>query len=99
MPGKPSLRAVKDSDEPAPKKRPTTLAAAADSSERDLLVMMRDKISSEIESGVPAHTLAPLMRQLREIDKEIRTLDARADQGSDPVGGGSTDDSFDASAI
>ena len=97
MSGKPSLRAVKASDVPAPKPKPTTLSGAADSSERDLLVMMRDKISAEIDGGVPPHTLAPLMRQLREIDKEIRSLDARAehDHGST----GTADDSFDASAI
>lgn len=92
------LRAVTDRDVPPQKPVPTSLKAAAESSERDLLVMMRNKIFTEIENGVPAHTLAPLMRQVREIDKEIRSLDARARQesaGSDaPV-----DNSYDASAI
>lgn len=101
MTGKPSLRAVKPSDAPAPKPKPTTLSSAADSSERDLLVMMRDKISVEIDGGVPPHTLAPLMRQLRDIDKEIRSLDARAedDRDSSAAAGSASCDGYDASAI
>ncbi len=99
MSGKPSLRAVKSSDAAPPKPKPTTLADAADASERDLLVMMRDKISTEIDGGVPPHTLAPLLRQLREIDKEIRSLDARAEDSRDSVTSTSTCDGYDASAI
>ena len=93
------LRAVNASDAPPPKKpQATTLKDAAENSERELLVLMRSNISDTIGAGVPAHTLAPLMRQMREIDKEIRTLDARAAQevssGAKPV-----DNSYDASAI
>ena len=57
--------------------RHESLKAAADAGERDLLVSMRDTISDRIGEGVPAHTLAPLMRQLRAIDQDIRALDVR----------------------
>ncbi len=91
-----ALRAVTAQDKPPA--APSTLDEAAQASERALLVMMRRNISDTIGAGVPAHTLAPLMRQMREIDKEIRAFDARAAQepsrSSVPV-----DDSFDASAI
>lgn len=45
--------------------------------------MMRSHIASEIDSGVPPHTLAPLTRQLRDLDKEIRLLDLKALQEAD----------------
>lgn len=93
-----ALRAVTDSDKP-PVKVPATLNEAAESSERALLVMMRKNISDTIGAGVPAHTLAPLMRQMRELDKEIRNLDARAAQETPASGKEPVDNSFDASAI
>jgi hypothetical protein len=77
--------------------RQKTIKAATNSTERELLVTMRAKIATEIDDGVPPHTLAPLMRQLRELDKEIRNLDARVDQEVTDVG--AADDGFDASAI
>lgn len=94
------LRAVKDGEAtPAKKSKPATLKAAADSSERELLVKMRDDISDAVSAGVPAHTLAPLMRQLREIDKEIRTVDLRMAEESNRASGGTVNSSYDASAI
>lgn len=93
-----ALRAVTDADTPQP--APNTLNEAAESSERALLVMMRKNISDTIGGGVPAHTLAPLMRQMREIDKEIRTLDARAEQDTAATDASkSASNSYDASAI
>lgn len=76
-----NLRAVSPDEKPPrpPRKRAAkTLKQAVSSSERQLLVTMRAKIATEIDSGVPPHTLAPLTRQLRDLDKEIRLLDARA---------------------
>jgi hypothetical protein len=93
------LRAVTKDDALVAKPRPTTLTEAADSSERELLVMMRDTISTQIAGGVPPHTLAPLMRQLREVDKEIRGLDARAAHESSASSAAHVDSTFNASAI
>ncbi len=85
--------AVPDEKKRAPAK-PKTLKAAAESSERELLLTMRNKISDEIEGGVPPHTLAPLMRQLREIDKDIRLLDAKAKHESEDSAGDGGDESW-----
>ena len=74
MPRRPPLRVATDADVPPPK----NLKAAAATSERALLVMLRDKIAAEMDSGVPPHTLAPLARQLRDIAKEIEAMDLRA---------------------
>jgi hypothetical protein len=88
--------AVVTSETPGPA-RPKNIKAAVEMGERDLLVAMRTKVASEIDAGVPAHALAPLMRQLRELDKDIRALDARAAEEGEhgPV----EDEAFDASAI
>ncbi len=73
------LRAVPQRRLPAPRRRlPRTLKAAVKLSERDLLVALRGKIANEIDGGVPAHTLAGLVKQLRDLDREIRVLDATA---------------------
>jgi hypothetical protein len=59
---------------------------------------MRTKIAAEIDNGVPPHTLAPLTRQLRDIDKEIRLLDQRREEEA-REDGVSADEDYDASAI
>ncbi len=62
-----------------PRRRlPRTLKAAVKLDERDLLVALRNRLATEIDGGVPAHTLAGLVKQLRDLDKDIRLLDARA---------------------
>jgi hypothetical protein len=80
------LRAV-GANETVPRRgRPKALKTAVNCSERELLVTMRAKIASEIDNGVPAHTLAPLSRRLLELDKEIRLLDARATEAAESAG-------------
>jgi len=78
------LKVVTDQD--VPPAAPKSLKDAVDVSERALLVTIRAKIASEIDGGVPPHTLAPLTRQLRDIDKEIRLLDQRAKEEADEDG-------------
>lgn len=98
MPRKSPLRAV-TADDAAPMPTPKSLKEAAERGERDLLVLMRNQISDAVAAGVPPHTLAPLMRQLREIDKEIRAYDLRAEQKTVENAHQAIDDTFDASAI
>lgn len=78
---------------------PMSLKTATEKSERELLATLRVKIAEDIDGGVPPHTLAPLSRQLLEIDKQIRLIDARARQESDANARDDVDDTFDASAI
>lgn len=93
------LRAVAPDEKPAPKK-PTTIKAAVDMPERTLLVAMREKVAAEIDSGVPAHALAGLLKHLRELDKEIRSIDARAEESEPESHDRNADDeAFDPAAI
>lgn len=91
------LKVVTDADA-VPPPPPKSLKDAAELSERALLVMMRTKIATEIDGGVPPHTLAPLTRQLRDIDKEIRLLDQRAKEEARDDGV-SADEAWDETAI
>lgn len=75
---------------------PKTVREAADHSERALLVALRTRIASDIDAGVPPHTLAPLSRQLREIDREIRGLDARAAEEAAEGDGATPDGTWEA---
>lgn len=82
-----TLRAVGEDEKPEPVK-PETIEAAIDMGERTLLVALREKVAAEIDTGVPAHTLAGLMKHLRELDKEIRAIDARQREGEgEPTSG------------
>lgn len=106
MATKRTLSVVKEGATPPPKPKrqpPRTIKAAVaeDRTERDLLVAMRSKVAAEIDAGVPAHALAPLMRQLREFDKEIRALDARDDEAGEEQrsDGEASDAAFDPQAI
>lgn len=93
-----NLRAVK-ADEPAAPKKPTTIKAAVEMSERDLLVALRAKAAAEIDSGPPAHTLPRLMQQLRDLDKEVRAIDARDEENPEPARGNEVgDEAFDPAA-
>lgn len=55
---------------------------AAERASRKLLIGLRTVILAQIDSGVPAHTLAPLSRRIIELDKEISALDTKAAQVS-----------------
>lgn len=46
-------------------------------SERDTLVMLRDQLKARI-ADAPTHAIARLIKEFREVDKEIRALDAKA---------------------
>ena len=81
MTRKSNLRVVSPDDVPA---APKTLVEAAEVSERALLVGLRSKALKEIDGGVPPAYLAQLIRQVRDLDKELRALDLRAkEEGAD----------------
>jgi hypothetical protein len=100
MPRKSALSVVKPGEtvEAPPKPRAKTLKEAVERSERELLVMMRERVAVEIDNGPPAHTLAPLARQLRDLDREIRLLDEKAKQEAGE-GVSIPDDEWDAEAF
>jgi hypothetical protein len=96
----PKLTVVTSDHAPEVKTAPMTIRESLDASEKDFLLALRSKVASEIEAGVPAHALAPLMRQLREFDKEIRALVAREKQeAARSETAAATDGVFDASAV
>lgn len=79
-----ALAAVPDPDD-QPTRRPRrrgTVELAATKSRRDLLVALRDRISADIDGGVPARDLASLSRRLLEIARDIEAIDA-AEEGDD----------------
>jgi hypothetical protein len=83
-------------------RRPVRLTTAiANSSERDMLVILRRKIAAAIdEAAVKATAFSALLRQFRDIDREIRAIDARAAQlAAAEDDDGDDDDAFDLSKI
>lgn len=92
------LRVATDADQPT-STTAMTLKTATEKSERQLLVTMRAKIAGMIDGGVPPHTLAPLSRQLLEIDRQVRQLDLHSAEDARADAHGDVDDTFDASAI
>lgn len=68
--------------------------------ERAVLVALRSQAAAELDSGrVPAHAIAGLMRQLRDLDREIRALDLRAVEEQRSRDAEVEDGHFDASAV
>lgn len=59
-----------------------SVKSAAATSQRDLLVALRDKIAGDIDEGVPARDLASLSRRLLEIAGQIAELDS-VEEGDD----------------
>lgn len=85
------LKVVDETDVPDPEPepepvKPTSLREAVELGERELLVMMRTQVATELDNGVAAAYFAATMRQLRELDKEIRMFDLRKKQEADEDG-------------
>jgi hypothetical protein len=98
MVAKANLRAVKPG-ESAPRRRAMSIPQAARiGSRRDLLAALRERLSKAVsDPNCPPKDLAPLSRQLRDIDKEIRLLDVFAQQESKEDG--TTDQPWDTKAL
>lgn len=93
------LRAVKPGDIAPAKRKPQTIARAAEGSARDLLVALRDRIAKTLdEPNCPARDQASLSKRLMEIQRDIEAIDARAlleDSDAGPV----EDEAWDSSAL
>jgi hypothetical protein len=65
------------------------------------LVLLRHKLAVQLDEGVPTHALATLVRQLRDVDKDIRAIDARAALATedDDEGEGRSRPGWDESAL
>lgn len=71
------LRAVGDDEKP-PVSPPKTLSDAVEMDRRAFLVRSRLEIAKVIDAGVPAHALGRLISDMRDLDAEVRRLDAVA---------------------
>lgn len=96
----PPLRAVKEDEKPAEKRKPSTVIEAAESGDhRELLVAMRERIARTIsDPSCPPRDLAALTRRLQDIAKEIESIDLRAKEEAkeDAV---SADEDWDEAAL
>jgi hypothetical protein len=62
---------------------PSRLTSAVGKGERDMLAALRRKIAAQLDrDDVPPTALAALIRQLREVDREVRGLDLAAAQAA-----------------
>jgi hypothetical protein len=99
-PRKSPLRAVTAGEKSTTRRRPLTVASAAESgTPRDLLVAMRRQVAKAVDSAnTSPRDLAALTKRLQDIAKEIEAIDARSEQEGE--GAGSVpDEPFDASVI
>jgi len=97
MARKSPLRAVTAAD--APPVKPRTLREALDGSERDLLVTSLEKLTATIDAGVPPHALAPLMRQVRDLRRELAAMDSTDGEDDISDAANTPDETFNAEAL
>lgn len=101
MTSKPTLRAVQPGDAPTPPKVPASISeAVASGSSRDVLAAMRRALAKKLDDGeVSSNAIASAYKELRELDRLIRSADAEraAEEGAGTHG--KPRRSFDATAI
>jgi hypothetical protein len=79
-----------------PKTRLTS-AVGSNGSEREMLVILRNKIAAKLDGDVPATSFAQLLRQFDQYDRRIRAIDAREAEANADDGDDLDDDDGDAS--
>ena len=82
--------------------RPRKFSNAVNSGdEREMLVGLRRMIAARLEGSIPAHSMAALIKQLRDIDREIRAIDVRAAEAAEAEAYDDADDeaAWDSQAI
>lgn len=97
----PHLSVVDETTKP-PRKTPATITEALDGSGRDVLASMRRALAKKLDAGeIASNAIASAYKELREIDRLIRAIDASEEQEARERG--SHDDragrSFNSSAI
>lgn len=93
------LRAVEPGEKPTGPRSLQVDVAAAEGSELELLIAMRDRVATAVaDPNCPPRDLAALTRRLREIAKDIEALLARArEEASDAAT--APDEKWDEEAI
>ncbi|WP_353707617.1 hypothetical protein ABRQ22_17300 [Cellulosimicrobium sp. ES-005] len=96
-----SLRVVKPGDEAPRKEVPATITEAIEGSARDVLASMRRALAKKLDAGeVSSNAIASAYKELRELDRQIRALDAAEEQEAERDDGNRRPRrSFNASAI
>ena len=90
------LRVAKPGDKPTP----ATITAALEGSGRDVLAAMRQALAKKLDNGdIAGNSIAAAYRELRELDRLIRELDAEAAAEEKRGGNGHARRSFDSTAI
>lgn len=100
MPERAKLRAVAPDEQAPAKPRVTITEAVKDGSRREVLVAMRARVARTLEDpATPAHAIARLVREVSDLDREIRAMDEANEDDDAHEGPSAVDDAFDAAAI
>lgn len=94
---KPPLRVAGDGDPPA---KPLSITAALDAGPREVLAAMRFALAQKLDAGdVSSNAIASAYKELRELDRQIRAMDAAEQEEQRRGSSGGPRRSFNASAI
>lgn len=94
---KPTLRAVAPGETAPARQVHARIADALEGSSRDVLASMRKALAKRLDEGdISSNAIASAYKELRELDRLIRLIDAAEQEGSHDDGAAN---SFDASAI
>ena len=94
-----SLLSVVPPGAKAPRKTPATITESLSGTSRDVLASMRHALAKKLDAGeVSSNAIASAYKELRELDRLIRAMDAAEDEGASS-GRGVVPQAFDASAI
>jgi hypothetical protein len=91
-----TLRVAAEGDVP---RTPQTITEALDSGARDVLAAMRLALAKKLDAGeVSSNAIASAYKELRELDRQIRAIDAAEEQEAQRAGSGNRR-SFSATAL
>ena len=70
-----------------PKRTPKNISEALDGSSRDVLTAMRKALARKLDDGeVSSNAIASAYKELRELDRLIRAIDAQSEQEAEQRG-------------